>query len=151
MATFAHTLRGSSAIEGISQAWSLGVEVCFYAFVPLLALVLRRRSGAAALSPSRRGWLRNQQVLLSLGLIALGTLWRFGVALAKPSWGGSAIYWLPTYLDIFAGGMLMAAVKSGRPLPQAVYDESAGVEAISILVDNWMQRVGTQAKEGGHD
>ncbi len=27
------------------------------------------------------------------------------------------------------------AVKSGRPLPQAVYDESAGVEAISILVD----------------
>jgi len=29
------------------------------------------------------------------------------------------------------------AVKSGRPLPQAVYDESAGVEAISILVDKW--------------
>jgi len=29
------------------------------------------------------------------------------------------------------------AVKSGRPLPQAIYDESAGVEAISILVDKW--------------
>jgi len=29
------------------------------------------------------------------------------------------------------------AVKSGRPLPQSVYDESAGVEAISILVDKW--------------
>ncbi len=29
------------------------------------------------------------------------------------------------------------AVKSGRPMPQAVYDESAGVEAISILVDKW--------------
>ena len=29
------------------------------------------------------------------------------------------------------------AVKSGRPLPQAMYDESAGVEAISILVDKW--------------
>ena len=29
------------------------------------------------------------------------------------------------------------AVKSGRPLPQAVYDESAGVHAISILVDKW--------------
>ena len=124
LATFAHTLRGSSAIEGISQAWSLGVEVCFYAFVPLLALVLRRRSGAAAVSPSRRGWLRNQQVLLSLGLIALGTLWRFGVALAKPSWGGSAIYWLPTYLDIFAGGMLMAAVSvavaNGSTLPRPI-------------------------------
>jgi len=29
------------------------------------------------------------------------------------------------------------AVKSGRPLPRALYDESAGVEAISILVDKW--------------
>jgi glucosyl-3-phosphoglycerate synthase len=29
------------------------------------------------------------------------------------------------------------AVKSGRPLPQTSYDESAGVEAISILVDKW--------------
>lgn len=29
------------------------------------------------------------------------------------------------------------AVKSGRPMPQAMYDESAGVEAISILVDKW--------------
>ena len=29
------------------------------------------------------------------------------------------------------------AVKSGRPLPQPVYDESAGVQAISILVDKW--------------
>ena len=29
------------------------------------------------------------------------------------------------------------AVKSGRPIPHAVYDESAGVEAISILVDKW--------------
>ncbi len=29
------------------------------------------------------------------------------------------------------------AVKSGRPMPHTVYDESAGVEAISILVDKW--------------
>jgi glucosyl-3-phosphoglycerate synthase len=29
------------------------------------------------------------------------------------------------------------AVKSGRPMPQAIYDESAGVQAISILVDKW--------------
>jgi glucosyl-3-phosphoglycerate synthase len=29
------------------------------------------------------------------------------------------------------------AVKSGRPLPQASYDESAGIQAISILVDKW--------------
>ena len=29
------------------------------------------------------------------------------------------------------------AVKSGRPLPHSSYDESAGVQAISILVDKW--------------
>jgi glucosyl-3-phosphoglycerate synthase len=29
------------------------------------------------------------------------------------------------------------AVKSGRPLPQAEYDESSGAQAISILVDKW--------------
>lgn len=32
---------------------------------------------------------------------------------------------------------VVIAVKSGRPLPQASYDESAGVQAISILVDKW--------------
>lgn len=29
------------------------------------------------------------------------------------------------------------AVKSGRPMPHAVYDETVGYEAISILVDKW--------------
>ena len=29
------------------------------------------------------------------------------------------------------------AVKDGRPMPRVVYDESAGVQAISILVDKW--------------
>ena len=32
---------------------------------------------------------------------------------------------------------VVIAVKSGRPLPQIHYDESAGVQAISILVDKW--------------
>lgn len=32
---------------------------------------------------------------------------------------------------------VVIAVKSGRPLPQSNYDESAGVQAISILVDKW--------------
>ncbi len=32
---------------------------------------------------------------------------------------------------------VVIAVKSGRPLPQTKFDESAGVQAISILVDKW--------------
>jgi len=46
-------------------------------------------------------------------------------------------------LGLFADRILreakcaVIAVKSGRPLPQTNYDESAGVQAISILVDKW--------------
>lgn len=49
----------------------------------------------------------------------------------------------PASLGAFADKILheapcaVIAVKSGRPLPQASYDESAGVQAISILVDKW--------------
>ncbi len=46
-------------------------------------------------------------------------------------------------LGVFADRILneapcaVIAVKSGRPLSQAKYDESAGMQAISILVDKW--------------
>ncbi|GAB4543425.1 MAG: hypothetical protein Fur002_15390 [Anaerolineales bacterium] len=46
-------------------------------------------------------------------------------------------------LGIFADRILseascaVIAVKSGRPLSQAMYDEAAGAQAISILVDKW--------------
>jgi glycosyltransferase involved in cell wall biosynthesis/nucleotide-binding universal stress UspA family protein len=46
-------------------------------------------------------------------------------------------------LGVFADRILreapgvVIAVKSGRPWPQATYDESVGVQAISILVDKW--------------
>ena len=42
------------------------------------------------------------------------------------------------------------AVKSGRPLPSFVYDESAGVQAISILVDKWFAENTYSANEFGH-
>lgn len=41
-------------------------------------------------------------------------------------------------------------VKSGRPFPQAVYDESAGVQAISILVDKWFAENTFHADEFNH-
>ena len=42
------------------------------------------------------------------------------------------------------------AVKSGRPLPQAVFDESAGMQAISILVDKWFAENTFHADEFKH-
>ena len=42
------------------------------------------------------------------------------------------------------------AVKSGRPLPHTSYDESAGVQAISILVDKWFAENTFHADEFKH-
>lgn len=42
------------------------------------------------------------------------------------------------------------AVKSGRPLPHAIYDETAGVQAISILVDKWFAENTFHADEFNH-
>lgn len=42
------------------------------------------------------------------------------------------------------------AVKSGRPLPHFTFDESSGVEAISILVDKWFAENTFHADEFSH-
>ena len=42
------------------------------------------------------------------------------------------------------------AVKSGRPLPHATYDETAGIQAISILVDKWFAENTFHADEFNH-
>ena len=42
------------------------------------------------------------------------------------------------------------AVKSGRPFPYAAYDESAGLQAISILVDKWFAENTFHADEFNH-
>ena len=42
------------------------------------------------------------------------------------------------------------AVKSGRPFPYAAYDESAGVQAISLLVDKWFAENTFHADEFNH-
>jgi glycosyltransferase involved in cell wall biosynthesis/nucleotide-binding universal stress UspA family protein len=45
---------------------------------------------------------------------------------------------------------VVIAVKSGRPLPYAAFDESAGLQAISILVDKWFAENTFHADEFNH-
>jgi peptidoglycan/LPS O-acetylase OafA/YrhL len=83
--------------DGLTQMWSLSVEVAFYLLLPLLAFGLRwlRRGRAAA--------------VLALGLVSLS--WNF---LPVPTPNGSyADNWLPAYLPWFAAGMLLAEL-AGR-------------------------------------
>lgn len=90
--------------QGLSQMWSLAVEVAFYAVLPLMAylllVVLCRR--------------RFRPALLLAGLTALAAispLWL--VLLHNTEWmpvGGGA--WLPHYLVWFVGGMMLAVLSA---------------------------------------
>jgi peptidoglycan/LPS O-acetylase OafA/YrhL len=104
---FAQAYQPDTFTGGIGQAWTLSVEVAFYAALPLLALAARRLGG-----PGRRGILRGEAVLLG-GLVALSLAWRL-VVLATTEAGDGAynplIAALPTQLDTFAGGMALAVV-----------------------------------------
>ncbi len=89
--------------QGLTQMWSLAVEVAFYVALPLLAYLL-------LVILCRRQW---RPVLLLTGLT--------GLALITPAWlilvhttdflpDGSRL-WLPTYLAWFIGGMMLAVLQ----------------------------------------
>jgi peptidoglycan/LPS O-acetylase OafA/YrhL len=98
---------------GINVAWTLCVEVSFYAFLPLWALTLRR------LAP--RAGARGELVALA-GLFAASMAWQL-VAVHSTDvdmFGLAAARWvepLPNFLDQFALGMALAvvSVRSDRP------------------------------------
>ena len=82
--------------DGLTQMWSLSVEVAFYLLLPLLAWCLVRMRGQAA------RW--RVGTVAAFGLLCLG--WNF---LPVPT--PNAIHsdnWLPGYLPWFAAGMVLA-------------------------------------------
>ncbi len=92
--------------QGLTQMWSLAVEVAFYVMLPLFAYLL-------LVVLCRRRW---RPVLLLTGVA--------GLALLTPAWlilvhttdwlpDGSKL-WLPTYLAWFVGGMALAVLQAMR-------------------------------------
>jgi len=89
--------------QGLTQMWSLAVEVAFYVVLPLLAYLL-------LVVLCRRRW---RPLLLLTGLS--------GLALITPAWlilvhttdflPDGARLWLPTYLAWFIGGMMLAVLQ----------------------------------------
>lgn len=87
--------------DGLTQMWSLSVEVAFYLVLPLLALAMAWLSGERARY--------RIPVLLASTVICLG--WSF---LPIPTAEGThADNWLPGYLPWFAVGMLLAELAVG--------------------------------------
>jgi peptidoglycan/LPS O-acetylase OafA/YrhL len=92
--------------QGLTQMWSLAVEVAFYVSLPLLAYLLIRVLCGGQWRPVR----------LLVGLAAMATitpLWL--VVVHETRWlpdGGRL--WLPAYLAWFLGGMALAVLQAKR-------------------------------------
>jgi peptidoglycan/LPS O-acetylase OafA/YrhL len=120
---------------GIAQAWTLCVEVSFYALLPVWALALRR----LGLPRTPRA-----ELLALAGLGLAGVLWNVAwtVTAGDPQRANQAraLVWLPAYLDHFAIGMALAvasvaAERSGRlPRPLAWLERRAWPAWLAALV-----------------
>jgi peptidoglycan/LPS O-acetylase OafA/YrhL len=89
--------------QGLTQMWSLAVEVAFYVALPFLAYLL-------IVVLCRRRW-RPGLMLAGLGALALITpAWLILVHTTDFLPDGARL-WLPTYLSWFVGGMLLAVLQ----------------------------------------
>jgi peptidoglycan/LPS O-acetylase OafA/YrhL len=111
----------SGQVGGLAQAWTLCVEITFYAFLPVWAWLMRRRAGG------RPGSARSEWIALA-GLAAFSVAYQavleFTAADPAHALAPRALTYLPGYLDHFAIGMAIAvasveAERRGRP-PRAV-------------------------------
>ena len=93
-------------LGGLPQAWTLCVEVTFYALLPVWALALRRLRVRRA-----EDWLRQELVLLAL-LFVVGQGYKLLlVALGVDVYASASqplLMLLPNFLDLFALGMALA-------------------------------------------
>ena len=85
---------------GLSQMWSLAVEVSFYAALPAIACVLLRRID---------GWRPAVTLARLAALTAITPAWLI-VAGTTDLLPQSAGMWLPAHLACFAGGMALAVL-----------------------------------------
>jgi peptidoglycan/LPS O-acetylase OafA/YrhL len=95
---------GSYLHQGLTQMWSLAVEVAFYVVLPLLAYLL-------LVVVCRRRW-RPALLLATLAALALITpAWLIFVHLTTSLPNGARV-WLPTYLVWFLAGMGLAVLQA---------------------------------------
>jgi peptidoglycan/LPS O-acetylase OafA/YrhL len=89
---------------GMSQSWTLAVEITFYLMLPAYALLMRKL-GAGRDADARLRLELSGAAALYLVSVAWRTLVFYGGVLPLISQ-----HWLPGYLDIFGFGMALAAV-----------------------------------------
>ncbi len=94
-----------SLTDGLTQMWSLSVEMLFYLVLPPAALLLARLRGPAA----------RLRVPLLIAVAAVSLTWAWvGAALPLPA-GVNHHNWLPAYLPWFIAGIVLAEIVSAPP------------------------------------
>ncbi|MRK02100.1 acyltransferase family protein [Aeromicrobium sp. S22] len=96
--------------QGLTQMWSLTIEVAFYLILPLLGAVLVK-------VVCRDRWRPVRLLVFVAGLIVLSVAWVAATHVMDASWAPWAAKWLPSYLSWFALGIGLAVltVDSGAP------------------------------------
>src|SRR5947209_4690743 len=113
---FGQLYRSSTLTGGVGQAWTLDIEVTFYALLPLVAVLVRRVA-------ARRGSLLSSELAMCGALFAAGVGWQ--VLITQTIGPAQASFFplllaLPGWLDHFAIGMALAVLsvaREGRGLP----------------------------------
>jgi peptidoglycan/LPS O-acetylase OafA/YrhL len=98
------------ALGGISQSWTLVVEVSFYIFLPLYAAVMRKLGEGR----NRESRFRLELAMLVV-LYAISVVWRAVVYWGLPDESAFEFlgnFWLFANLDLFALGMGLAVVRT---------------------------------------
>lgn len=98
--TFTQVYGGAYQHRGLTQMWSLCVEVAFYIALPLLGWLACR-------VVSRGGWRPVRLALLTLGFGLVAPLW-YVVTREFVTFDISSIFWPFGYADWFAAGMALA-------------------------------------------
>jgi peptidoglycan/LPS O-acetylase OafA/YrhL len=105
---------------GLTQMWSLSVEVCFYLALPILALLARRIPVRARVS-------------VIAALAALSWAWGW-VPLAHAGSGINPLNWPPAFFSWFAAGMLLAEwAYSGIGLPHRLARRRVPMAVVAVL------------------
>lgn len=104
-ALFLQTATAGYLHDGLTQTWSLVVEVGFYLLLPLLAWTARPRRPR---TPDQQ--LRAEALLLG-AMVAVALAWNLAVHGAGLGDERVTAVWLPGYLDWFALGMGLAVLR----------------------------------------
>jgi peptidoglycan/LPS O-acetylase OafA/YrhL len=137
---FLQVYRGDWTLGGIGPAWTLCVEISFYALLPFLAFALRRWG------PSR-----NRAAIVRSELIVLGLLYVASVIVRGTTDGDQVQVMLPAQFDWFVLGMLLAVASAGlagrEPAPVRLLRRFPGLAWAAALVVFWI--VATRIGLGG--